>query len=91
MLYPAQIYHRYTRYYLPERRCGSDFFGAFRAPKTIAHTPTMPAPPMLYATSRPAHQYNVQKSSGPPSIIQKVSIALERLMMSSEACLGMKE
>ena len=33
-----------------------DFGGAFNAPKTSAHTPNIPAPPIAYATSRPAHQ-----------------------------------
>ena len=45
-----------------------DFGGAFKAPNTIAQTPNMPAPPMAYATSRPAHQYRVQNNSGPQDL-----------------------
>lgn len=30
--------------------------GTFSAPNTIAHTATMPAAPVAYAVSRPAHQ-----------------------------------
>ena len=38
--------------------------GAFNPPNTRAQTPNMPVPPITYATSRPAHQYNVQNSNG---------------------------
>lgn len=44
---------------------GKDFGGASKVPKTSVQTPSIPAPPIPYATSRPAHQYNVQNSRGP--------------------------
>ena len=39
--------------------------GTFRPPKTKAHTATIPVAPAMYAVSRPAHQYKVQKIRGP--------------------------
>jgi hypothetical protein len=39
--------------------------GTFKPPKTKPHTATMPAAPIAYAVSRPAHQYKEQKIRGP--------------------------
>lgn len=39
--------------------------GTLRPPKTSPQTATIPAAPIAYAVSRPAHQYKVQKIKGP--------------------------
>ena len=42
--------------------------GALRPPKTSPQTATMPEPPIIYAVSLPAHQYNEQKIKGPSAL-----------------------
>lgn len=46
----------YTHICLIIQRFFNELDGALSAPKTKAQTPSMPAPPIAYATSRPAHQ-----------------------------------